>query len=160
MKAYQRGYFGTDKTGRPFYVDKSGSINVPGIKAALKDGDLNRMWSRYIHSFEELLKLRFLATSITHQKNIDKTTTVVDLKGFSLGKMWSSETKGFVKTASKISQDNYPEMMGKMFIINSGTTFTAVWSIVKGWIDEKTRNKIEVLGGSYMTKLEAFVDLN
>tara|TARA_B110001450_G_C17176375_1_gene301509 strand:- start:6 stop:230 length:225 start_codon:yes stop_codon:yes gene_type:complete len=74
--------------------------------------------------------------------------------------MWSSETKGFVKTASKISQDNYPEMMGKMFIINSGTTFTAVWSIVKGWIDEKTRNKIEVLGGSYMTKLEAFVDLN
>ena len=51
-------------------------------------------------------------------------------------------------------------MMGKMFIINSGTTFTAVWSIVKGWIDEKTRNKIEVLGASYMTKLEAFVDVS
>jgi len=51
-------------------------------------------------------------------------------------------------------------MMGKMFIINSGTTFTAVWSIVKGWIDEKTRNKIEVLGSSYMTKLEAFVDVS
>ena len=66
MKAYERGYFGTDKTGRPFYVDKSGSINVPGIKAALTGGDLNRMWSRYIHSFEELLKLRFLATSISH----------------------------------------------------------------------------------------------
>jgi hypothetical protein len=103
MASYQRGYFGTDKTGRPFYVDKSGSMSVPGIKAALKDGDLNRMWMRYIHSFEELLKLRFMATSIHHQKNIDKTTTVVDLKGFSISKLWNAETKGFLKTASKIS---------------------------------------------------------
>ena len=63
MAAYQRAYFGTDKVGRPFYVDKSSCINVPGI---LKETSLDRMWLRYIHSFEELLKLRFLATSITH----------------------------------------------------------------------------------------------
>jgi len=50
-------------------------------------------------------------------------------------------------------------MMGKMFIINAGNTFTVVWGLIKGWIDEKTRNKIEVLGSSYMTKLEAFVDV-
>jgi len=65
MESYQRAYFGTDKTGRPFYIDKSGCIDVKGIKKAIGD-DISRMWSRYIHSFEELLKLRFLATSITH----------------------------------------------------------------------------------------------
>jgi hypothetical protein len=65
MDSYQRAYFGTDKTGRPFYIDKSGSINVPGVKKAIND-DMDKMWMRYIHSFEELLKLRFMATSITH----------------------------------------------------------------------------------------------
>ena len=117
------------------------------------------MWMRYIHSFEELLKLRFLATSITHQKNIDKTTTIVDLKGFSIGKLWNKETTNFVKTASKISQDNYPEMMGKMFIINSPMVFKTVWAVIKGWIDEKTRAKIEILGSSYMKKLTELVDI-
>lgn len=159
MEAYQRAYFGTDKNGRPFYIDRSGCIDVPGIKKAIND-DLDRMWMRYIHSFEELLKLRFLATSIAHQKNIDKTTTIVDLKGFSIGKLWNKETTNFVKTASKISQDNYPEMMGKMFIINSPIVFKTVWAVIKGWIDEKTRAKIEILGSSYMKKLTELVDIS
>ncbi len=47
-----------------------------------------------------------------------------------------------------------------MFIINSPTAFKMAWAVIKGWIDEKTRNKIEVLGSSYMTKLEAFVDVS
>jgi hypothetical protein len=79
--------------------------------------------------------------------------TVVDLSGFSITKLWNKETKGFLATASKISQDNYPEMMGKMFIINSPTAFKMAWSVIKGWIDEKTRAKIAILGSAYMGKL-------
>lgn len=154
MNCYKRAYFGTDKIGRPFYIDCSGSIDVKGIK---ENTSLDRMWLRYIHSYEELLKLRFLATSVTHSLNIDKTTTAVDLKGFSIGKLWNKETTGFVKTASKIAQDNYPEMMGKMFIINSPIVFKTVWAVIKGWIDEKTRAKIEILGSGYLKKVQEFV---
>jgi hypothetical protein len=51
-------------------------------------------------------------------------------------------------------------MMGKMFIINSPMVFKTVWAVNKGWIDEKTRAKIEILGSSYMKKLTDFVDIN
>jgi len=51
-------------------------------------------------------------------------------------------------------------MMGKMFIINSPLVFKTVWAVIKGWIDEKTRAKIEILGSSYMKKLTALVDIS
>lgn len=77
-----------------------------------------------------------------------------------MGKLWNKETTNFVKTASKISQDNYPEMMGKMFIINSPLVFKTVWAVIKGWIDEKTRAKIEILGSGYMKKLTDLVEIS
>ena len=119
------------------------------------------MWLRYIQSYEELLKLRFYANSVVFGRQIDKTRTVVDLAGFSVGKLWNKETTAFVKTASKIGQDYYPEMMGGMFIINAPMAFTAIWAVIKGWIDEKTRNKVAILGGEkkYMPKLTELVDI-
>lgn len=36
--------------------------------------------------------------------------------------------------------------------------FTGVYSIIKGWLDEKTRQKIQIVGGSYQKKLLEFID--
>lgn len=36
-----------------------------------------------------------------------------------------------------------------MFIVNAPMLFTGVWAVVKGFLDEKTRNKIKILGGKY-----------
>ena len=63
------------------------------------------------------------------------------------------KTKEFVKIAAKIGQDYYPEMLGRMFIINTPFTFKALWTIVKAFIDEKTSNKISLEGSSYAKKL-------
>jgi len=51
-------------------------------------------------------------------------------------------------------------MMGKMFIINSPLVFKTVWAVIKGWIDEKTRAKIEILGSGYMKKMLENVDIS
>ena len=118
MKAYQRGYFGVSINGNPFYIDRAGSIDVPKIKQLIgirqADGTLNldKMWNDYIFQYEELLKLRFPACSITQGVQIDKTITVIDLTGFSISKLWNKETIAFVKEAAKIGQDYYPEIVG------------------------------------------------
>lgn len=49
-------------------------------------------------------------------------------------------------------------MLGKMFMINTSTMFSFIWSIVKGFIDQKTRNKITVLKDNYLNELLEFVD--
>lgn len=43
-------------------------------------------------------------------------------------------------------------------ICNAPWAFTALWTIAKGWVDEKTRQKINILGGSYLKELLKFID--
>ena len=42
---------------------------------------------------------------------------------------------------------NYPERMGKMFVINVTTLQRSVWSLIKGFLDPVTASKIHVLTG-------------
>ena len=40
-----------------------------------------------------------------------------------------------------------------MYIVNAPTLFTGIWAVVKGFLDEKTRKKIHIKGGSYQKEL-------
>ena len=44
-----------------------------------------------------------------------------------------------------------------MFIINAPMMFSAVWAMVKIWLDEKTKNKITIIGSGYKEELLKFV---
>ena len=45
-----------------------------------------------------------------------------------------------------------------MLIINAPFLFTGIWAIVKMWIDDKTKEKIHILGGSYKKELLKYID--
>jgi len=57
--------------------------------------------------------------------------------------------------AASIGQDRYPECMGKFYIINAPWTFSAVWTVIKPWLDEVTVSKIDIIGSSFQEKLLA-----
>ena len=63
-----------------------------------------------------------------------------------------------IQLASKIGQDYYPEIMGQCLIVNAPMLFTGVWSIVKSFLDEKTRKKITIKGGSFHKDLLELVE--
>ena len=60
--------------------------------------------------------------------------------------------------AAKVGGDYYPEIMGNLFVTNAPMLFTGIWAVCKGFLDEKTRNKIKILGGSYKAKLNEYLD--
>ena len=43
-------------------------------------------------------------------------------------------------------------------IINTPMLFNGIYSVIKGWIDEKTRKKVIMVGYNYMDQLSQFVD--
>ena len=49
-------------------------------------------------------------------------------------------------------------MLGRLYIINAPYVFTAAWSIIKGWLDEKTRKKITVMSSGHTKALLEHVD--
>ena len=72
--------------------------------------------------------------------------------------MLSKKVYGLIQLASKIGQDYYPEIMGNMFIVNAPMLFTGVWSIVKGFLDQRTRDKIKIMGGKFQKEILEMVD--
>jgi hypothetical protein len=54
-----------------------------------------------------------------------------------------------MKIAAKVCQDYYPEILGVMYVLNMPWIVRGVWGIVKGFVDEKTRKKINLLGADY-----------
>lgn len=75
----------------------------------------------------------------------------MDLKNVGVSQFWKVST--YVQQASNIGQHYYPETMGKFYIINSPYIFTTVWSVIKGWLDPVTVEKIKILGHKYQDEL-------
>ena len=79
------------------------------------------------------------------KKPVEQSFTILDLKGIEIT-LFVRKTKEFLQIASSVGQDYYPEILGTMMLLNMSLLFNAVWTIIKAFIDEKTRKKIHVLG--------------
>jgi len=151
---YPHGYHRTDKSGRPIYIEQISKVNLSELfKVTTED----RMMKYYIKEYERLMKYRFPACSKQAGKLIEQSLTILDMEGIGMS-ILGGKTKEFVKIASDIGQNYYPEMLGTMFLINTSFLFSAVWSLVQGFIDEKTRNKIKVEKSGFAKKLLELVD--
>lgn len=151
---YPHGYFRTDKEGRPIYIERIGLLKIQNLfKVTTQD----RLVKYYIQSYERLVNDILPACTKKFNKRVDQSFTILDLKGASM-KMASGQVYDFIKLASGIGQNYYPEIMGKMFIINAPMLFSGVWAIIKVWLDEKTRNKIKILGTSFQKELLEHID--
>jgi hypothetical protein len=151
---YPHGYHKTDKLGRPIYIELISKVNLPDL---FKITSEDRMMKYYIKEYERLMKYRFPSCSKAAGKLIEQSLTILDMEGIGMG-MLAGKTRDFVKIASDIGQNYYPEMLGNMFLINTSFFFSAVWSIVQGFIDEKTRKKINVEKGAFAKKLLELVE--
>jgi len=67
------------------------------------------------------------------------------------------QTYGLCKLAAQVGSDYYPEIMGNLFIVNAPMLFSGIWAVVKGFLDEKTRGKIKIVGGNFLPTLEQFL---
>jgi hypothetical protein len=73
-------------------------------------------------------------------------------------KMVNKRVYSLIQIASKIGQDYYPEIMGQMYIVNAPMLFTGIWAIVKSFLDEKTRKKITIKGGTFHKEILELVE--
>lgn len=153
-KLYPHGYHKIDKLCRPIYIELISQIN---LKELFKITDDKRLILYYVQEYERVMRYRFKACSKLKGEVVDQSFTILDLKGIGLGDMMG-KTRKFLQLATSIGQDYYPENLGVMFLVNTSSFFSAVWSIVKGFIDEKTRKKIQVEKDKYQKKLLEFVD--
>ncbi|CAI7609512.1 unnamed protein product [Penicillium pancosmium] len=149
---YPQYYHKTDKDGRPLYIEKLGKID---LTAMYKVTTSERMLQNLVTEYEKMADPRLPACSRKAGKLLETSCTVMDLKGVGVTSIPS--VYGYVRQASEISQNYYPERLGKLYIINAPWGFSSVFSVVKGFLDPVTVNKIHVLGSGYQKELLAQV---
>lgn len=110
-----------------------------------------RQLQRFVVEYEKFLSDRLPACSSAVGHPVETSCTILDLNGVSLSNFY--RVKDYVSQTAGIGQDRYPECMGKFYIINAPWAFSAVWAIIKPWLDPVTVAKIDILGGSYKETL-------
>ena len=60
----------------------------------------------------------------------------------------------------RVDEANFPEVLRRLFIIRAPTAFTAIWKLVKPWLDQRTLAKIEICGYyDYLNTMQLEIDL-
>jgi len=153
MKYYARYYHKTDKEGRPIYIEEIDNFD---IKALYSVTTIERQLQNLVVEYEKLANVRVYSCSAKVGKLVETSCTILNLKGVSLRSF--SGVYNFVKQASNIGQNYYPERMGKFYIINAPSLFSTVWGLVKPMLDEVTAAKIVILGNKYQKALLENID--
>lgn len=147
---YPQYYHKTDKDGRPLYIEQLGKIDLEKLRTITTD---ERMLENLVVEYEKLADPRLPACSRKAGVLLETCCTVMDLKGVGLSK--AGQVYGYLGKASGISQNYYPERLGKLYLINAPWGFSGVFAVIKRFLDPVTVAKIHVLGSSYKSELLA-----
>jgi len=148
FKYYPQYYHKTDKDGRPVYIEQLGKIDLDALRKITTD---ERMLENLVVEYEKMADPRLPACSRKAGQLLETCCTIMDMKGVGLGK--AGQVYGYLGRASGISQNYYPERLGKLYIINAPWGFSGVFSVIKRFLDPVTVAKIHVLGSGYQKEL-------
>lgn len=159
MASYVHYHYGYDKTGRPVLYKKYKSFEASKLKE-ICGGKFDQIVNYHIWEHEVCATL-CLNQSNKLKQTVETMTVVIDVKDMKVSQV-SRDFLALTKLIAKVDQEQYPETMGKTFIINAPTVFPMVWKMVKPFIDPVTAAKIQVLGGpkAFKPVLQEFIGVD
>lgn len=152
---YAHGYYNTDRSGRPVYIEEVRKMQAEQLFQAYSDDQLQKY---YVQSYERLLHVIFPECSRAVGRRVDSTCAIMDLKDVNILKLFGGKIKAFINIAIGIGQNYYPETLGSMYVLHAGFLFSGIWAVVKGWVDPKTQKKVNIISGKGHSELAKVID--
>lgn len=147
--------FGFDRQGRPIYIQKAGiaSTRFPEWSAYIKQQGrepMELMLAGWV-AVQEMQAARMEESAARRGAPVTQQLVLMDVKGLSY---WPDPTAiSAFRTFLFVLQRYYPETLGALFFINCPLIFTALWKVIRGWLDPVTVQKVHVLGKGYQATL-------
>jgi len=140
-KALPMCFHKTDKLGRPIYYAEV------DLERVLKVVDEKRLCKFFTKEYENIICITYPACSIAANKFISTSLCIIDFK--INARLLEGNQLAFIKLNAAIGQSYYPEILGTMFMINTLPFVIAIWTLIKSFLEERTRNKIFIIGEDY-----------
>lgn len=159
ISQYPQLYTGFSKSGCPVFYSKPGLLNIDGLECITTiDGILKFHWHVMQHDYKmRLLQFKKENPSFTRFECV----SILDLSGLAMSSL-NSRTLDIIKKQAFIDSLCFPETMNKMVIVNAPRFFSATWSIIKGFIDQRTAAKVELFSSKSAAekKLKEIIDVS
>jgi len=133
-------WHGYDSHGSPIFIQRFGQLDLTSL-SALASADERLAYYHYLNEYTQRILLP--QASIRAGHHVDTVTSIFDMSGLSM-QMITKYNTVFVRQSISTSSLIYPESMQACFIINTPRIFTLAWAAVKSFIDEITRQKINM----------------
>jgi len=134
--------------GRPCYFEILGGVNLDELNKAGYTND--KMLLNLAVEYEKMADPRLPACSRKAGHFLETSCTVIDVANVKLSR---TEIMPYFSQSSEMSSDNYPERLGKLFVINTTRLQRGLWWILSNLLDPVTVSKIQVLGYDYKDTL-------
>ncbi|CAL1296159.1 unnamed protein product [Larinioides sclopetarius] len=139
-KYYPVSLLGFDKDGFPVrYVDFA--TDQKGIYNSVKKSDLIKYCLYLLEKDAELLKMQ----SQKCGKPITKVSYIYNFEGMTISKATDRTSIELLLLGTRIFQDNYPERIREIYVINAAAYFSILFSVVKS-LAPQLFNKVYILG--------------
>ncbi|RUS79536.1 hypothetical protein EGW08_012704, partial [Elysia chlorotica] len=147
------GPVGHDKEGSTVRVELYGRLDMKGLMYSCRRQDMERF---KLMQNEELVR-DWEIMSKKLNKRVDGVTVIFDMEGVSSKMLWRPGLQMYLHLVRTL-EDNYPEALKKLFIVNAPRIFPLLYKIARPLVSEDTKKKIHVLGVMHPVKVE--VDYN
>ncbi len=159
IKQYPQLYYGHARNGCPVFISQPGMINIDAISSLTCIPKIvNYHWYAMMHEFTGKLKEEKTTSHGAFKRY--ECMCILDLNGLTATKIGKRELN-LTKVQAAIDSLCFPETLNRMVIVNAPGYFTFTWKIIKGWIDQRTSAKVEVIGTNkekLLKKLSALID--
>lgn len=128
-KHFPGAWHQSDKDGRPLYILRLGHMDVKGLLKSIGEEVLLKL---AIQICEEGLQLIEQATKKLG-KPVLNWSLLCDLEGLSMRHLWRPGVKALLNIIETVER-NYPETLGRVFIVRAPRVFPIAWTIVSTFI--------------------------
>lgn len=142
-KYFAAGYIGVDKLNSYTVVVRYGLMDLKGILLSAKKRD-------YLTYVIEIVERSFQRVRNDPKKfkrspdAIAQSTVIFDMAGFSMRHITYKPALDTAIQLVQLYEGNYPELLRRVFIINAPKIFSVLFSMLKPFMHEKTRHKIQI----------------
>ncbi|CAL1263338.1 unnamed protein product [Larinioides sclopetarius] len=132
---------GYDKEGRPLiYIDMA--ADSKGLTSSVKRADFIRFGCWTVENSIEMMKKK----SKELGQNVYQVVFIGNFDGMTFAQATSKKALELMLLAVTVFQDNYPERIKAVHVINGSIYFSLVWSVVKQFLAPAFQNKFIVYG--------------
>ncbi|CAG2230641.1 Retinal-binding protein [Mytilus edulis] len=154
MRKYLTGGFcGHAKDGSPIRVELFGNLDLKGLMRSTKKSDFVK---NKLHECEWTVS-DWAEQSKKLGRPVDGMTVICDMADIGTSALWIPGIKLHLHLV-KVLEDNYPEMLKRLLVINAPLIFPLLHKIARPLLSEDTRQKLYVKGDNYKDLLLSFID--